>query len=227
MKLGRLIRGDIHFQWKYGFYFIYFVLTVIYVCGITSLPENWKHNAVAIMVYSDPAAMGLFFMGAIVLLEKSQKVLNAIAISPTKVSEYILAKVFSLMFISCVVALILGITAGNGNISGIIAGTALTSSIFTMLGIMAATKIANLNQFLIVIMPIEILCFVPPILGLFTDLPEILRFFPLMACMNLITGYSQNLFLDLVLILATNFVLYLVAHKMVSKMWRSIGGVKI
>lgn len=113
MKLRRLVRGDIHFQWKYGFYFIYFVLTVIYVFGITALPDNWKHNAAAIMIYSDPAAMGLFFMGAIVLLEKSQKVLHAIAISPAKVSEYILAKVFSLMFISCVVALILGIAAGN------------------------------------------------------------------------------------------------------------------
>ena len=73
MKLRRLVRGDIHFQWKYGFYFIYFVLTVIYVFGITALPDNWKHNAAAIMIYSDPAAMGLFFMGAIVLLEKSQR----------------------------------------------------------------------------------------------------------------------------------------------------------
>ncbi len=27
MRLGRLIRGDIHFQWKYGFYFIYFTET--------------------------------------------------------------------------------------------------------------------------------------------------------------------------------------------------------
>ena len=25
MKLRRLVCGDIHFQWKYGFYFIYFV----------------------------------------------------------------------------------------------------------------------------------------------------------------------------------------------------------
>ena len=58
MKLRRLVCGDIHFQWKYGFYFIYFVLTVIYVFGITALPDNWKHNAAAIMIYSDPAAMG-------------------------------------------------------------------------------------------------------------------------------------------------------------------------
>ena len=74
MRLGRLIRGDIHFQWKYGFYFIYFILTLLYVCAIAALPEHWKKDIAAIMIYSDPAAMGLFFMGAIVLLEKSQKV---------------------------------------------------------------------------------------------------------------------------------------------------------
>ena len=82
MKLRRLVRGDIHFQWKYGFYFIYFVLTVIYVFGITALPDNWKHNAAAIMIYSDPAAMGLFFMGAIVLLEKSHIAGKSIRVHP-------------------------------------------------------------------------------------------------------------------------------------------------
>lgn len=73
MRLGRLICGDIHFQWKYGFYFIYFILTVLYVCGIAALTGHWKTDIASIMIYSDPAAMGLFFMGAIVLLEKKSK----------------------------------------------------------------------------------------------------------------------------------------------------------
>lgn len=46
--------------------FTLFVLTVVHVCGVTALSEDWKHKAAAIMVYSDPAAMGLFCMGAIV-----------------------------------------------------------------------------------------------------------------------------------------------------------------
>lgn len=44
MRLGRLICGDIHFQWKYGFYFIYFILTVLYVCGIAALTGHWKNG---------------------------------------------------------------------------------------------------------------------------------------------------------------------------------------
>lgn len=68
------------------------------------------------MIYSDPAAMGLFFMGAIVLLEKSQRVLNSLAVSPVKVSEYILSKVISLGVISSIVAMFIAITLNLDNI---------------------------------------------------------------------------------------------------------------
>ena len=227
MRLGRLICGDIHFQWKYGFYFIYFILTVLYVCGIAALTGHWKTDIASIMIYSDPAAMGLFFMGAIVLLEKSQKVLNAMVVSPVKVSEYILSKTVALIAISTVIALILGFVSGSNQLLSIAVGTALTSAVFTMLGIIAATKISNLNQFLIVIMPIEIVCFVPPIVGLFVMLPDIFRFFPFTACMNLITGKSILLSFDMVLVIATLIILYIVARHTVKHMWRSLGGVKL
>lgn len=227
MRLGRLICGDIHFQWKYGFYFIYFILTVLYVCGIAALPEHWKTDIASIMIYSDPAAMGLFFMGAIVLLEKSQKVLNAMVVSPVKISEYILSKTVALIAISTVIALILGVVSGSNHLLGIAVGTALTSAIFTMLGIIAATKISNLNQFLIVIMPIEIICFVPPIVGLSVKLPYLFRFFPFTACMNLITGKSVLLSFDMVLVIATLIILYIVARHTVEHMWKSLGGVKL
>ena len=227
MRLGRLIRGDIHFQWKYGFYFIYFILTLLYVCAIAALPEHWKNNIAAIMIYSDPAAMGLFFMGAIVLLEKSQKVLNAMVVSPVKISEYILSKTVALIAISTVIALILGLVSGSNHLLGIAVGTALTSAIFTMLGIITATRISNLNQFLIVIMPIEIVCFVPPIVGLFVKLPDIFRFFPFTACINLITGKSILLSFDMVLVIATLIILYMVARHTVEHMWRTLGGVKL
>lgn len=227
MRLGRLIRGDIHFQWKYGFYFTYFILTLLYVCVIASLSEYWKKDIAAIMIYSDPAAMGLFFMGAIVLLEKSQKVLNAMVVSPVKVSEYILSKTIALIAISTIIALILGLVSGSNHLLGIAVGTALTSAIFTMLGIIAATRISNLNQFLIVIMPIEIICFVPPIVGLFVKLPDIFSFFPFIACMNLITGKSSLLSFDVILVFATLIILYMVARHTVQHMWRTLGGVKL
>ena len=76
MRLKNLILGDIKFQFKYGFYFLYLFLSIIYICIINVFPTFMREKIAIIMIYSDPAAMGLFFMGAIVLLEKSQRVLN-------------------------------------------------------------------------------------------------------------------------------------------------------
>ena len=81
MRLGSLLLWDIRFQRKYGFYFLYAVLTAIYAFILFAVPENWKEKTAAILIFSDPAAMGLFFMGAIILLEKSQHTPCAFAVS--------------------------------------------------------------------------------------------------------------------------------------------------
>ena len=104
MRLKKLFLLDMRFQAKYGFYFLYAVLTVIYITVLFALPENWKEKAAAILIFSDPASMGLFFMGAIVLLEKSQHTTCALAVSPVHATEYVIAKVSSLSAISLVVA---------------------------------------------------------------------------------------------------------------------------
>lgn len=80
MRFKNLLLWDMKFQGRYGFYLLYGILTAFYIVLLHSLPQSWKENAAAILIYSDPAAMGLFFMGAIILLEKSQRVTSFFAI---------------------------------------------------------------------------------------------------------------------------------------------------
>ena len=49
MRLKKLFLLDMRFQAKYGFYFLYVVLTVIYIAALFALPENWKEKAAAIL----------------------------------------------------------------------------------------------------------------------------------------------------------------------------------
>ena len=107
MRLRSLMLWDIRFQARYGFYFLYAVLTAIYVAVLSAVPEGGREKATAILIFSDPASMGLFFMGAIVLLEKSQRTPAALALSPVRAEEYIAAKVVSLSAISLAVAAVL------------------------------------------------------------------------------------------------------------------------
>lgn len=140
MMLGRLTVWDMKFQIKYGFYLLYSVLTVIYLIILLAMPESWRTAAAAILIFSDPAAMGLFFMGAIVLLEKSQKVPCAYAVSPVRAIDYIGAKVISLCTISIAVAAILAVAVKAEDLPRTLLGTVLSGAVFTLLGIIIATK---------------------------------------------------------------------------------------
>ncbi|MBA4700096.1 MAG: ABC transporter permease [Ruminococcus sp.] len=226
MRIIKLILGDIHFQFKYGFYFIYILFSALYVFLLFIFPETWREKAVSIMIYSDPAAMGLFFMGAIVLLEKSQRVLNALAVSPVKAIEYVIAKTISLMLISVLVSLVLAFVAGLRNIPEVLLATALTSMIFTLLGLIAATKINSLNQYIIMTAPLELICFIPPAIYLFVP-SVIMQWYPLNGSMALISNSSRNPLRDITMLLIVIICLFMIAQRATMKMWKSLGGVKL
>lgn len=226
MRLGRLILWDMKLQAKYGFYLLYGILTVLYLVLLFAIPEAWREKAAAILIFSDPAAIGLFFMGAVILLEKSQRVPCALAVSPIKPMEYIISKIISLCAIALVVAAILAIAANPEKLLGILLGTALSGTIFTLLGIILATKITSLNQFILWTVPVEMICSIPAILHLFGMWPAVLRFYPINTCMDMIAGIESTaagLFVVVLLIMA----LLWTAHKCVLKMWKSAGGVKL
>lgn len=170
--------------------------------------------------------MGLFFMGAIVLLEKSQHTTCALAISPVHATEYVAAKVSSLSAISLVVAAILALAAGVDNLYIVLFGTLISSVIFTLFGIIVATKIVSLNQFILWTVPIEAVCFVPAILHLFKITPEWCGYYPVNVCMDMVSGHSSSAagFLGVV---AMTVILFVLSRFCVLKMWDSMGGVKL
>lgn len=226
MRLKKLFLLDMRFQAKYGFYFLYAVLTVIYIAVLFALPENLKEKAAAILIFSDPASMGLFFMGAIVLLEKSQHTTCELAVSPVHAAEYIIAKVSSLSAISLVVAAILALAADADNLHIVLWGTFLSSVIFTLFGIIVATKITSLNQFILWTVPIEAVCFVPAILHLFKITPAWCGYYPVNVCMDMVSGHSSSA-VGFWGVVATTVILFVLSRFCVLKMWDSMGGVKL
>lgn len=226
MRLFRLFLWDIHFLAKYGFFFLYAVLTIIYTLVIFAVPESWREKTSAILIFSDPASMGLFFMGAVILLEKSQHTTCAIAVSPVRIMEYVIAKVGSLSVISFVVAAILGLAAGINNLPMILFGTVISSVIFTLFGMITATKIISLNQFILWTVPVEIVCFVPAVLHLFKITPARLRYYPINACMEMISGNTPS-FIGLCNVIILTAILFVFSKYCVLKMWRKMGGVKL
>ncbi|MDD5935279.1 MAG: ABC transporter permease [Clostridiales bacterium] len=227
MRLKNLILGDMKFQYKYGFYAVYLILVILYSCILFALPEGWREKAADIMILTDPAAMGLFFMGAILMLEKSQRVINSIAVSPVETWEYIISKAVSISIISVLVALVLSLISGKSNVFGTLTGTFLGSIIFTMLGLWIAMKVKTLNSFMVCTVPIEIIFFVPAILYLFGIQSKWMLLLPACAIMHMYMGYDSYFFLCLLIcVIWSTLILYLV-NKTFAKVVRNMGGMKL
>lgn len=226
MRFWNLIIWDMKFQARYGFYLLYGFLTLLYTALLFFFPESWKENAAAILIFSDPAAMGLFFMGAIVLLEKSQRVTSFFSVSPLRILEYICSKTLSLNLIALFVAAVLALSANCRSLSLVLSGTFLSGILFTLLGIIIATKITSLNQFILATVPVEVIAFLPAILHLYGVTPAFMRLYPANVCMDMISGREFSV-PGLLFTAALIVILFFAAYRCVLKMWQCEGGVKL
>ena len=229
MRKVNVIKGDMFFQWKYGFYMLYLLMIIIYYVIFSFLTGNVKDTIVSICVYSDPAAMGMFFMGALILLEKSQRITNSIAISPVTVEEYILGKIVSVGIISEIVGVILMLQGHTENYFLCAIGIFAGSVIFSLCGIIVGAKIESLNQYIIGTLPFEIMGFVPVILyriGFMWD-NKLMIIHPGCSVMRLIEGDTEMAVGAVASIVIWIILLFWIADISVRKMFRKSGGVKL
>jgi fluoroquinolone transport system permease protein len=102
------------------------------------------------LVFSDTSILGLTFVGAILLLEKGQNLLQGLFVTPVRLFEYLTAKVISLALIALLAsAAILIIPNGFVPSLGLfLPGVFLTSCIFTLIGLAVGARFQTMNGFL-------------------------------------------------------------------------------
>lgn len=167
-RLVNLLKQDIAFQLKHGFYAIYALITIIYIVILQFVPAEYKSLAVTAIIFTDPSTLGLFFIGGIVLLERGQNILQPLFITPVQVHQYLLSKVISLTLIAVLVSLVIKLALFYGDffLLPLIVGVSLSAIFFTLLGIIFATLVKNVNQYLL-FSPVYVTIFYLPILELF------------------------------------------------------------
>ena len=227
MRLWFLLRGDIRFQYKYGFYFLYLIFSILYISLIFAFPEAWREKAAILMIFSDPAAMGLFFMGAIVLFEKSERVMESIAVSPTRPYEYILSKLFSIGVISVIVGSAIGFFSNAVNITmHFIIGIFLCSCLFSAVGLIIAAKSISLNGFVLSTIPAQLIINIPAVAWLFGWRSVWLLFHPGVSMMELCKNGKHVLPAFIILAFWT-LPAAVMANRAVKGLFRQIGGIKL
>jgi fluoroquinolone transport system permease protein len=174
--------------------------------------------------------MGLFFIGAIVLFEKSQHVLNSLAVSPIKTEEYILSKVISIAVISLIVGLTIGFACSAiTNLFLFIVGLTLGSCFFTLLALLISSKSQSLNHFMIMVIPIEMLFIIPTVAYILGFNPSIFNLHPGVAVIKLLSGSVPLLEAVAMILLLCVWIIpsFIITIKVVSQMFVSGGGINL
>ncbi|MGI6558652.1 MAG: ABC transporter permease [Limnochordia bacterium] len=227
MRLWALLRGDVRFQYKYGFYFLYMFLALLYIGMLSVFPDGWRERAAILMIFSDPAAMGLYFMGAIVLLEKSERTLDSIAVSPARTHEYTLSKLFSIGVISVIVGLTIGLVGGAVKITiQFLVGLLLCSCLFSAVGLVIVARSVSLNSFIISTVPVQLLINLPAAAWLFGWQPSWLLLHPGVSMMQLCMP-NRPVLPSGVILASWTLAAWVIANRTVAGMFKQIGGVKL
>ena len=225
-RFGRLARAELGFAARYGILPLYGVIAVIYVALLSAVAPEARPSAGGVIALTDPAAMGLFFMGAIILLEKSQRVHWALAASLVRVGEYVAAKVLALLCAGLPVGLLVAVYAGLPLGSSALS-LALSSTLFTLLGLWLAAESGSLNQFLLLTIPVELVAFVPAMFYWYGALTSPLWLLnPGVATLALFTQPAARWPAAALSLLCWNAVAYGFCRRAVGKFLNRLGGSK-
>jgi fluoroquinolone transport system permease protein len=190
------LRWDVIVQARNGFYWASALLVIIISALLLYVPESARADS-AVWV---PAILAVnlqittfFFVAGLMLLERDEGTLNALAVSPLSASGYLAMRTFSLTGLAAAetIAIVwIGFGSG-GSWSLILGGTAALGVIYTGFGAAVATRYDSVNALLLPASAFVALLLLPllPHLGLAPRLPFFVH--PLEPPMTLIrAGYG-------------------------------------
>jgi len=98
--LSRLVLWDVKIQARGNVYLFTLLTTLAFSTVLFLLPDRAPDTVITGILFLDPAVVGTSFVAAIVLMERSQNTLAALAVSPARPSDYVLSKIITLTLLT-------------------------------------------------------------------------------------------------------------------------------
>jgi fluoroquinolone transport system permease protein len=149
MSVVAMLRWDARLQVRYGFYAVYAVVTVLFGLGLSGLPESVRTATLVMVLFADPGFLGFYFVGALVLFEKNEGVLDALVTSPLSTDAYLVSKTLSLSLIAVLGALVITLFVHGPAFRPVwfLLGLGLTTGLFVLVGFVAVARFDSLNAY--------------------------------------------------------------------------------
>ena len=138
---------------RYYIIHISILSVILYFLSTQAIPDMNNAKFHTMLLFFDPATIGLMFIGALVLFEKSENILQALVITPMKVDDYLLSKIFSLTILSVIsatvfMALLSIFGAVEFNVLYLALGILLASVMLILIGFIIVSRVNSINEYL-------------------------------------------------------------------------------
>jgi fluoroquinolone transport system permease protein len=219
-----LLKKDILLQWRQGFWLIYLIFTAVYVTVLLNIPESNRLLVSLILILSDTTMLGVIFVGALVLLEKQQAILQSLFVTPLEPATYIWSKTISLSLIAFCMSLLVYLPAWTFDVYTplLLATIAFTAGTFVMLGLGLAAHVETINQYFGLLMGVSMLLIIPVFPYMLLEQHPVFLFLPYIASLDLLLGARDPLplwriLLDVGFLLVWGYLAYRYALRRVNK----------
>lgn len=185
-RLAALLAHDIRLQYRYGIYAAYVFVVVAYAALLVTAGAALPAWVAPLLIFMDPAAVGFIFLGALMLLERSEGVRRALAASPVGATDYLVAKLVTLTgmaLLASTVLMLLGHRPVDAPLLLVTVG--LTSVMYVSIGVLCARRFATVNGYLIGAGALLTPLIAPGFLAFLDPLPAPLTLWPAVAQLRL------------------------------------------
>jgi len=200
-NLKNMLKWEFVLLYRYKIIHISLLSVVLYFLTTQAVPDMNIPIFHTMLLFFDPAIIGIMFIGALVLFEKSENVLQALVITPMQVDDYLLSKITSLTILSVISATIfvtlLNIFSGiDFNIPYLAISIILTSVMLILLGFILVSRVNSINEYLLAMAVAFLGLLFPPMLHLSGE-NVIFYLWPTQASFTLFTGVFNATSLEL------------------------------
>ncbi len=152
MRILASLAKDVRLQVRYGFYWVYLVVCGLYVAILHLLPTTAAELLRPYVLFSDPAILGLFIVGAFLLFERGDGTLESLFVTPLRTGEYLWSKAISLTLLALVTSAGIAVATAGLDLRPhyLFLGVVLTSLIFIFVGIAIATRCRTFMIFVVI-----------------------------------------------------------------------------
>ena len=162
-RLLATIRCDLRLQARNGFYHAAAFILAMWALIISQLPALNLGWLLPAMLLNNLLVGTFYFVGGLLLLEKTEGTLAARVITPLRAEEYLVSKVLTLGALALAQnAILAGMIYGPGlRVAPLLAGIAAAAAIYVLAGFIVVVRYDSVNEYLFPSLPYAALLMLP------------------------------------------------------------------